>query len=140
MKNSELLTLIEIPSDPVYLKKIRQTVARVARSAGCSSRMTQDTVLAVNEAVMNIIQHAYKGKSNGLIIIEIYKIEQSLEFWLTDYGLAACPDKIKPRPLDEIRPGGLGCHFIKEVMDEVDFFTPGKEKDGNRLRMLKRIG
>ena len=140
MKNNEILASIEIPSDPAYLKKIRQLVARVARSEGCSSRITQDTVLAVNEAVMNIIQHAYQGDSNGLIVLEIHKVEQALEFWLTDYGLPVCPDKIKPRPLDEIRPGGLGCHFIKEVMDEVEFFPLLENKNGNRLRMLKRIG
>lgn len=139
MKNTEPIASIEIPSDPGYLKKIRQVVSRVAHSAGCSCKMTQDTVLAVNEAVMNIIQHAYQGDSNGLIILEIHRLDQYLEFWLTDYGRPACPDKIKPRPLDEIRPGGLGCHFIKEVMDEVEFFPLEQEKTGNRLRMLKRI-
>ena len=140
MKTDELLASIEFPSDPVYLKKIRQVVSQVVRSVGCSRKVTQDTVLGVNEAAMNIIQHAYKGNSKGLIVLEIHKVERSLEFWLTDYGLPACPDKIKPRPLDEIRPGGLGCHFIKKVMDEVEFFSLGQEKTGNRLRLVKRIG
>jgi sigma-B regulation protein RsbU (phosphoserine phosphatase) len=70
--------------------------------------------------------------------MEIRKRGQSLEFLLTDYGLPACPEKIKPRALDDIRPGGLGCHFIKEVMDEVEYL-PLQDKTGNQLRMVKQI-
>ena len=139
MKTFEcLLASIEFPSDPVYLKKIRQVVRRAARSAGCSDKVVQNSVLAVNEAAMNIIQHAYQGDIHGVIILEIRKVGQSLEFLLTDYGLPACPEKIKPRALDEIRPGGLGCHFIREVMNEVQYL-PLPENIGNQLRMVKRI-
>jgi len=46
--------------------------------------------------------------------------------------------KVKPRDLEDIRPGGLGTHFIREVMDEVEFLRPPNDS-GNILRMVKRI-
>jgi len=46
--------------------------------------------------------------------------------------------KIKPRDLNDVRPGGLGTHFISEVMDEVAFLTP-PEGVGNLLKLVKRI-
>jgi sigma-B regulation protein RsbU (phosphoserine phosphatase) len=46
---------------------------------------------------------------------------------------------IHPRPLDELRPGGLGTHFIRTVMDEVAFLPPPAGA-GNLLQMTKRIG
>ena len=46
--------------------------------------------------------------------------------------------KVKPRDLDDVRPGGLGTHFIRQVMDECGFVTlPSSE--GNLFRMCKRI-
>ena len=45
---------------------------------------------------------------------------------------------MKPRDLDDVRPGGLGTHFMAEVMDRVEFLTP-PEGGGNLLRMVKRI-
>ena len=44
----------------------------------------------------------------------------------------------QPRERDDLRPGGLGTHFIGEVMDEVEFMPPPAD-GGNLLRMVKRI-
>ena len=40
--------------------------------------------------------------------------------------------------LDDIRPGGLGVHFIHELMDQVEFLQPSGET-GNILQMKKQI-
>ena len=46
--------------------------------------------------------------------------------------------RIKPRDLDDVRPGGLGTYLISEVMDEVDFLPPPID-GGNLLRLVKKI-
>jgi anti-sigma regulatory factor (Ser/Thr protein kinase) len=46
------------------------------------------------------------------------------------------PAALKSRPLDEVRPGGLGLHFIRESMDEVEF---SRKKGKNLLRMVKYL-
>ena len=45
------------------------------------------------------------------------------------------PESIQPRDLDDIRPGGLGVHIIREVMDEVAYEK--RQGPGMRLTMIK---
>jgi anti-sigma regulatory factor (Ser/Thr protein kinase) len=54
---------------------------------------------------------------------------------LRDYGKPCDPAKIQPRPLHEIRPGGLGTHFIRTVMDEVKYTC---KDPGTELIMVKK--
>jgi anti-sigma regulatory factor (Ser/Thr protein kinase) len=55
---------------------------------------------------------------------------------LQDSGEAADPKKLQGRPLDEVRPGGLGLHFMRQSMDEVEF---SRKKGKNLLRMVKYL-
>jgi anti-sigma regulatory factor (Ser/Thr protein kinase) len=59
-----------------------------------------------------------------------------LEIVLQDSGEAADPKKLRGRPLDEVRPGGLGLHFMRQSMDEVEF---SRKKGKNLLRMVKYL-
>ena len=58
-----------------------------------------------------------------------------LEFILEDWGPKVREDLIRPRPLDELRPGGLGTFFIYSFMDECSYDPDFKE--GNRLKLVK---
>jgi anti-sigma regulatory factor (Ser/Thr protein kinase) len=60
--------------------------------------------------------------------------EQGVEILLFDCGPAVDTTKIEPRPLDEIRPGGLGLHIIRGSMDSVQYKRAGRL---NRLRLVK---
>jgi anti-sigma regulatory factor (Ser/Thr protein kinase) len=53
-----------------------------------------------------------------------------------DSGTAADPKKLRGRPLEEVRPGGLGLHFIKQSMDVVEF---SRRNGKNLLRMVKHL-
>jgi anti-sigma regulatory factor (Ser/Thr protein kinase) len=46
------------------------------------------------------------------------------------------PAKMQGRKLDEIKPGGLGLHFIRQSMDVVEF---KRERDVNLLRLIKYL-
>lgn len=95
-------------------------------------------VLAVNEACMNIIQHAYKPTEAGEIILEIYKNDEEILFRLTDFAQPVDVCTIKGRNWDDIRPGGLGVHFMCEGMDEIKYrHLPGGT--GNILEMKKKL-
>ena len=96
-------------------------------------------VLAIGEAAMNIVQHAYKGgDASKKIKIDVDLIDQTLILDFFDEGIKADPSKIKPRKLEEIRPGGLGTHFIKMVMDDVQWGEP-KDSWVNHLILKKKI-
>lgn len=137
MTNEHLLKL-HISAQANNLCLVRALVKRTSELAGCNAELTQNLVIAVNEACMNIIQHAYKGEGKGEIILEILNNEQGLLFRLLDHAELVELDKVKPRELEDLRPGGLGTFFIQEIMDECKM---GHLEDGsgNYLEMKKKI-
>ena len=120
------------------LGRMRTAVRECVEGCGCSETPTADIVLAIDEACQNIIRHAYKGDPSGLIELEICREGGNLIFSLLDFAPEIDLSKVKPRDLDDIRPGGLGTHFIQKVMDRADFL-PRPGGAGNLLRMVKRI-
>jgi len=105
--------------------------------AGMNEDDSCKVVLAVDEACSNIIRHSYEGVKDKPIICE-GKIENSnLHIMLQDYGKKVDPANIRPRNLSDIRPGGLGVHFIREVMDRVEFEDRGDE--GTCLFLEKKV-
>jgi len=133
-------TLLELhtPARSDQLCNIRDAVRACVAASGCSEESTADIVLAIDEACQNIIRHAYKGNPEGVIELEIRREGEELVFSLLDSGPEVDPSQVKPRDLDDIRPGGLGTHFIQEVMDRADFL-PRPGRGGNLLRMVRRI-
>ncbi|RMD92667.1 MAG: ATP-binding protein [Calditrichaeota bacterium] len=126
---------IHIPSDPKWLKIVRMSVAYLCTLIGFSEDEQRSTVLAVDEACSNIIKHAYEGQSNKPIHVRCRLLDRGIEVVLRDFGRRADLKRIKPRDLDEIRPGGLGVHLIKSVMDEVKY--DNTLVHGNQLTLIK---
>ena len=59
-----------------------------------------------------------------------------LEILLCDRGPAIKRDQWCMRRLEEVRPGGLGLHFIQQSMDIVEY---KRAKGTNRLRLVKYV-
>ncbi len=135
--NQRLLKL-KFPSQADRLKLVRSAVSAAAKRCGCTTDVARDIVIAVDEACQNVIRHAYGGASDGEIILEMRRTGDEVVVFLRDFAKATDVGKVKPRDLDDLRPGGLGTHFIGEVMDEVEFMPPPAD-GGNLLRMVKRI-
>jgi len=110
------------------LKNIRAFVKSHLNEKDFSKDETEKIILAVGEASMNIVQHAYKGgNEKKKIKVEIEIKERKLFVHLFDQGKPVIPENIKPRDLKNIKPGGLGSFFIGEIMDEVKFMSIGKD-------------
>lgn len=123
---------------------VRHALGQLTETLGFSSADCRAVVLAVDEALTNIIRHAYHGEGEQPIEASFRRIEvpregrprKALEIVLEDYGKEIDQEKLRARPLEEVRPGGLGLHFIKESMDAVEFRrTHGK----NQLRLVKLL-
>ncbi|RPI01660.1 MAG: ATP-binding protein [Calditrichaeota bacterium] len=127
---------LHLTSDPPLLSVMRAAVSKVCELADFEHMETSKIILAIDEACSNIIKHAYKGKSGQSIIITCKIKPTRLEFILEDEGEPADIEKIKSRPLHEIRPGGLGVYLITSVMDKVKY-SFGVDR-GNRLYMSKQ--
>ena len=135
---SKRVLQLRFPARAAELKGVRDAVRESVEGCGCSAKSTADIVLATDEACQNIIRHAYGGDSDNVIEIEVEREGDSLVFSLIDRAPAIDPSRVKPRDLEDIRPGGLGTYFIRRVMDEVEFARPSSGR-GNLLRMVRRI-
>ncbi|MGR8949999.1 MAG: ATP-binding protein, partial [Gammaproteobacteria bacterium] len=77
---------IEFSADPKKLRMVRERVQEACESMGCDKKTVSDVVIAVNEACMNIIQHAYKGNASGGIKLGINLQGDELEVEILDYA------------------------------------------------------
>jgi anti-sigma regulatory factor (Ser/Thr protein kinase) len=134
---SEQVTLI-VPSQPRYLFVIRSAIYPIVIDAGFSKKEARKIVLAVDEACSNIIKYAYEGDHSKTIALKVSVDQGTLAIELKDSGKKPDVAKIAPRKLDDIRPGGLGTHFMAEVFDRIDYDTSGEA--GTVLTLVKKKG
>ena len=106
------------------LKEIRSFAREVLAKDDIFKSTSDDVVLALAEAAQNIVKHAYSGQeTSDNLKVEINFNNNQLKIDLYDKGVPAIPSNIKPRNVDDIKPGGLGTFFIGQIMDEVMFKT-----------------
>ena len=135
------MEISEIKDFPVSSKSLRE-VREFSREVISQSEILEETkdelVLAISEAAQNIIKHAYKDNhdTKDKMQIKISFKDNKLEIGFFDKGKPVVEENIKHRSLDDIKPGGLGTYFIKQIMDEVVF----KEATGwhNNLVLTKQ--
>ncbi len=128
---------IRLPSDPKLLKIVRATISHLCEVIGFSAEVQNGVTLAVDEACTNVIKHAYENRLDRPMIITCKLYSDRLEVVIRDYGKKADLNKIRPRELEDVRPGGLGVHLIRSVMDVVVYdSTPAR---GNRLTLTKHL-
>ena len=106
------------------LKEIRTFAREILAKDDILKSTSDDVVLAIAEAAQNIVKHGYNGKETSENLkVEISYHNNQLKIDLYDKGEPAIPTNIKPRDVDDIKPGGLGTFFIGQIMDEVMFKT-----------------
>jgi serine/threonine-protein kinase RsbW len=140
--NRGLLLKLELRSNPNLLCVIRGAVERLTEAFGFSEPERRSVTRAVDEALGNVMRHAYGGRLDRPIAVHFRRVrrrskgrhDEGLEVILCDQGPAIDKAKLCGRNLDEIRPGGLGLHFIREAMDTVEFTRVGRT---NQLRLIK---
>jgi anti-sigma regulatory factor (Ser/Thr protein kinase) len=119
---SETVTLI-VPSHPKYLYVIRSALYPIVCEAGFPKKEARRIVLAVDEACSNIIKYAYEGDHSKTISLNATVEQAKFVIELTDFGKKPDVSRIAPRKLDDVRPGGLGTHFMAEVFDTIEYDT-----------------
>lgn len=115
------------------LRTVRRFVEEQARQAGFEGQRLDDLVLAVDEAVTNIVMHGYKDRDNrasAIVEVEVVFSAPVLSVILRDqappFDPTATPVIDELPPLTERGPGGLGIFLIRKTMDEFRYRrTPG---------------
>jgi len=125
------------------LAVVRDFLLKTLDKGEVPSKPARLITLAVDEAVSNIIRHAYVDFSRGTRTIDITVSVRNVcvEITLRDSGRDFDPSgQDAPdlqRHVEERRRHGLGLFLIRKVMDEVEYvFRAGVE---NVLRMVKYV-
>ena len=126
--------ILEINSDPSELKKVREKVEIFCKENQIKVNLLE-IKLAIDEALQNIIRHAYKLDKTKKITIKLEKIsDDSFKAEIRDFGERVPIGQIKHRALDDIKPGGLGVHFIKSISKEMTY--EHKDEAGTLLTLV----
>ncbi|NDJ52281.1 MAG: ATP-binding protein [Chloroflexi bacterium] len=130
---------LRVPARLENVRRLTRMVSDLALQADLSERAVYHCRLAMDEACTNIIEHAYPTQDDGEIAMQVTLQEDELVILLTDFGLpydpANVPHPPTHAPLDRMRPGGLGLHIMRTVMDDIQYRV---SNSGNHLRMVKR--
>jgi sigma-B regulation protein RsbU (phosphoserine phosphatase) len=133
------LAEIEISALPDNLKQLRTVVKETLHDYEIEPSVIDSVVLAIGEAAMNIVKHGFNGgDADGRIGMGIEYRDGELIFRLEDNAPPFEGSELGSRKLDDIRPGGLGVYFMRELMDSVNY-VPKNSGKGNRLVMRVRI-
>jgi anti-sigma regulatory factor (Ser/Thr protein kinase) len=115
---------------------VRGAIGPLAAAIGWDETECRAIALALDEALANVIRHAYRSRADGVIELECRESADGLEITLLDHGDAPDRSKICARELGCEQPGGLGTHIIKTVMD---CFSYEASPEGNRFVATKRL-
>ncbi len=141
--------VLTVPGRYEEIQKICQFVADGAAECGLDETAVFHIELACDEACTNIIEHAYGGEDKGEIHISWQMKDSSFTVTFHDNGRSFNPDAVpepalpptppdptSPPDIDNVKVGGLGIHFMRQLMDDVEFHFDKKE--GNTLVLVKK--
>jgi anti-sigma regulatory factor (Ser/Thr protein kinase) len=132
---SERLT-VSIPSHPRYLCALRGFFENLLNDLGFPREDVMQVTLAVHEACTNIIVHGYQGDTSQRIDLAVDVTPDVMTVEIRDYADKPNVAAIQPRALQDVRPGGLGTHLMRTIMDVVEYDL--SVTTGTVLRMTKR--
>ena len=136
------LLRLKFSSNPELLGVVRSAVCALSESVGFAPEGCRAVIRAVDEALANIMRHAYGNQRDLPIHLTCWSVvsrlppgaKAALEIVITDRGIPMPDGKLNAPPPRELKPGGLGLQWIRKSMDVVEHSRRGKT---NSLRMLK---
>lgn len=113
--------VISVPARATYLKHLREWCGAIMTGAGYDRGPIDDFLIALTEACANTIEHSLKMDESKAVVVEMTVYEGRIEACIRDFCRTRDLPKIKPRSLTDVRPRGLGTHFIRKTADRIDF-------------------
>jgi serine/threonine-protein kinase RsbW len=129
-----------IPSQTRYLNLVTGMAKRASIVAGMDDATSAKVSIAVDEAVTNVIVHAYNNEAEHEVAIELRFMPQALEVHICHHGRAIRENEVVlPDPREYVkhpRKGGLGLLLMSRFMDEIRYIETG---EGSECLMIKRV-
>jgi anti-sigma regulatory factor (Ser/Thr protein kinase) len=124
-------TLARITFDTSRLCAVRKLVAKHASAAGLAPERVDQLVLAVMEAISNVVRH---GGGQGTVRVALREGVLICDVLDTGNGFSECLRGYIPPSCDAL--SGRGLWIIRQVCDSVGFFaSPGKSVVRMEMRL-----
>ena len=130
-----------VPSATEHQAMIRSFISQAVEKAGFDEMEVDMLVLAVDEAVANVIEHAYSSDTTKEVSVRVVIEADQVRIEIIDTGKGFDPAKVMQQDLEQLvaerKSGGLGLRLIQKIMDDVQYqIVPGEK---NELRMVKKL-
>ena len=116
---------IVLPNDTQEVPRLNAFVDEVCKSVGFDEGKTMEIKVAVEEAVVNVMNYAYPPEQRGDVTIEAASNDTRLKFTIIDSGKPFDPtvqNEVDTTLSAEARSiGGLGIHLIRQNMDSINY-------------------
>jgi sigma-B regulation protein RsbU (phosphoserine phosphatase) len=131
---------LSIVNDLNEVERLATFVEQTCEAVGFDMATTMQLNLALEEAVVNVINYGYPNGTKGDILIEAQANDQRLKFIITDSGVPFDPtakEEVDTTLSAEERPiGGLGIHLVRKIMDSINY---ERHNGHNVLTLRKKI-
>ena len=136
----ELDEKLTLKNDVKGVVELGTFVKSVTRRLGLEEGQGDKLRLAVEEAVVNVIDYAYPIGTEGDVTIEAKSDGEILKFIITDTGIAFDPTEAETLDpslsIDERPIGGLGILLVREMMDTINY---ERVEGQNILTLIKTL-
>lgn len=130
----------KFPATMEEYENIRNFIMEEAEKAGLSVKSQMKLELGAEEAIVNVIRHAYKDP--GEVLLHAAQDDKDFIVDMADFGVPFDPLKkdavpSPDTPIEEREPGGYGIMFMKKTFARLTYtYEPIMGKNANHLRMI----
>lgn len=129
---------IELNNDIAEIPQLSAFIDSFAEEAGLDFSLTMSLNLAMEEAVVNVMEYAYPEGTVGKVNISASAEGDDVEFVISDSGTAFDPtakDEVNiDLGVEDRQIGGLGIHLVRNIMDDIKY---ERKDDKNILTLYK---
>ena len=116
---------IVLANDTQEVPRLTAFVEEVCEVAGYDQMLTIQMKVAIEEAVVNVMNYAYPPGQRGDVTVEAVMTDSMLEFTIMDSGQPFDPthqaDVDTTLPANKRPIGGLGIHIVRQIMDSISY-------------------
>ena len=131
---------LTLTNDLKRVPRLNTFIDEVCEANGFDMATTMQINLAIEEAVVNVMNYAYPKDTKGDITIEAKANKTELSFIISDTGKPFDPTAKAEVDItlsaEDRAIGGLGIHLIRQIMDHINY----ERVDGhNILTLIKKL-
>lgn len=138
-KNNELC----VDGDLKNLQEIREFVISQSINFGFNDSISQNIALSVDEACTNLIKYAFEYNTENKICIKIETNSNEFNVLISDRGNSFNPMVVSSPVMQDyfknMKPGGLGIHIMRTLMDDITYISSSSENPYNTLKLKKYL-